>query len=133
MLRWGELECITDVTHHQAKHLISTSLCAVSALCLGLGSLSVCGAFVCACVYVCLRLTALVDILPGARYPSQSNQFFDCAELRPSSLFLVPWKYPWGPSMSGDNTCTHSNANHYDPNTPLMPSLVWLVPEAGLN
>lgn len=94
MLRWGELECITDVTHHQAKHLISTSLCAVSALCLGLGSFSVCGAFVCVCVYVCLRLTALVDILPGARYPSQSNQFLTEQSLDPQAYFWSPENIP---------------------------------------
>lgn len=135
MLQWGELECITDVTHHQAKHLISTSLCALSALCLGLGSRSVCGAFVSVFVCAWLRLRALVAILPGARYPSPSKQLLTGHSLGPGAC-----PHPLNVSLGSlhvkgyhlhhkthahthARTHTHPNTNHCDPNTALMPSL----------
>lgn len=105
MLRWGELECITDVTHHQAKHLISTSLCAVSALCLGLGSRSVCEAFVCVCLCL-VTVKCSCGHSPWGKVSITVQAVSDWAQLRPSSLLRSPQYLPWGPSMSRDTTCT---------------------------
>lgn len=111
MLQWGELKCITDVTHHQAKHLISTSLCAVSAPCLELRSHSVCGALVCVCLCV-FTVKCSCGSSPWGKVSITVQAAFDWAQLRPLSLSLSLKCLPGVPSVSGNTTCTRSVNAH---------------------